>query len=212
MQEAEIQQAVAVMEKQAVVTVATVAERINALDLCKAIKARRSDVVTFFRDTKDKAHATWKAVVGQEKGFTDRLDGAERKIKQAVITYDREQEAIRQAEQRQLQAVADEAARKERERLEKKAEKLKTPEKREALIEQAAMVIAPVIQVALAAPKVQGVSTRKTWKAEVIDVALVPREFMTVNQVALDAYARATKGAMQVAGVRFFEQESMAVR
>jgi len=253
MQETEIQQAVAVMEKQAVVTVATVAERINALDLCKAIKARRSDVVTFFRDTKDKAHATWKAVVGQEKGFTDRLDGAERKIKQAVMTYDREQEAIRQAEQRKLQAVADEAARKEREKQEQAAARQRAIEaearqkaedarraaeqadskerarllkdaeaadrkaaaaasKVEAKEEQAAQVLAPVIQVAPVAPKVAGVSVRKTWKARVVNARLVPRVYMVPNEKALDALAKATQGKTEVTGVEFYQQESMAVR
>jgi len=111
-----------------------------------------------------------------------------------------------------LQAVADEAARKEKERLEKAAAKLKTPEKREALIEQAAMVAAPVIQVAPVAPKVAGVSVRKTWKARVVDQTKVPREFMSVNEKALDAYAKATCGKMPVGGVEFYQQESMAVR
>lgn len=212
MQENQIVNAVAVIEQQAVVKVANVTERGNALELCKQIKARRAEVVEFFRDTKEKAHAAWKAIVAQEKSFTDRLDGAERKIKAAVMSYDREQEAIRQAEQRRLQAEADEAARRERERLEKQAAKLKTPEKREAVLEQAAMVAAPVIQLAPVAPKVEGVSVRKTWKARVVDEAKIPREFLMVNERALDAYAKATKGKMQVAGVEFYEAETMAVR
>jgi hypothetical protein len=212
MQENEMQQAVAVIEQQAVVKVASVAQRGGALALCKAIKTRRSEVVSFFADTKNKAHAAWKAIVAQEKSFTDRLDDAEKKIKRAVMDYDREQEAIRQAEQRRLQAEADEAARRERERLEKQAAKLKTEARREAVLEQAAQVVAPVVQVAAAAPKVEGVSVRKIWKARVVDVAKVPREFMVVNDRALDSYAKATKGAVQVAGVEFYQDESMAVR
>jgi len=207
-----MQQAVAVIEQQAVVKVASVAQRGGALALCKAIKTRRSEVVSFFADTKNKAHAAWKAIVAQEKSFTDRLDDAEKKIKRAVLTYDREQEAIRQAEQRRLQAEADEAARRERERLEKQAAKLKTEARREAVLEQAAQVVAPVVQVAAAAPKIEGVSVRKIWKARVVDVAKVPREFMVVNDRALDSYAKATKGAVQVAGVEFYQDESMAVR
>jgi len=212
MQENEMQAAVAVIEKQAILKVASVQERNSALDLVKQIKSRRSAVVEFFRDTKAKANAAWKAIVAQEKSFTDRLDNTERKIKMAVLEFDREQERVRQAEQRRLQAAADEAARRERERLEKQAAKLKTPEKREAVLEQAAMVAAPAIQVAPAVQKTTGVSTRKTWKARVVDVEKVPREFMVVNQQALDAYARATKGAVAVAGVEFVEEETMSIR
>jgi hypothetical protein len=212
MQENQIQQAVAVIEQQAVVKVASVQERGNALEMVKQIKSRRDEVVAFFSDTKNKAHAAWKAIVAQEKSFTDRLAGAERKIKQAVMAFDREQEAIRQTEQRRLQAIADENARKERERLEKLADQRKTPEVKEAYREQAAAVAAPVINLAPVVPKVEGVSVRKTWKARVVDETNVPREFLMVNEKALDAYAKATKGKIEVAGVEFYEQESMAIR
>jgi hypothetical protein len=150
--------------------------------------------------------------VAKEKSYTDRLDAVERKIKSAVLVYDRAQEEIRRAEQRRLQAEADERARRERERLEKEAARLKTPELKEERLAQAQAIVAPVVEVAQIAPKVEGVSTRKTWKARVIDAGQVPREFMTVNETALNAYARATKGKMPVAGVEFYEEESLAVR
>ena len=73
-------------------------------------------------------------------------------------------------------------------------------------------VVAPVVTLAPAAPRVEGVQTRKTWKARVVDAALVPREFLTVNQAALDAFAKAVKGATPVAGVEFYEDATLAIR
>ncbi len=207
----ELNQAVATIEHEAIVKVANVQDRSAALEIGKQIKTRRAQVTEFFRDSKNKAHATWKSIVAQEKSFTDRLDAVERKIKQAVLQYDREQEAIRQAEQRRLQAEADEAARKERERLEKQAAKLKTPEKQEALREQAAAIVAPVVNVAPVTQKTEGVSTRKIWKARVVDADKVPREWLIVDEKALDGFAKATKGSKQIAGVEFYQEETMAI-
>jgi Asp-tRNA(Asn)/Glu-tRNA(Gln) amidotransferase A subunit family amidase len=207
-----LDQAVATCEHNAIVNVANVQDRSQALEIGKQIKTRRAEVVEFFRDSKAKAHATWKSIVAQEKSFTDRLDAVELAIKSAVLQYDRKQEAIRQAEQRRLQAEADEAARRERDRLEKQAAKLKTPEKKEALRQQAEAIIAPVVNVAPVAQKTKGVSTRKIWKARVIDAAAVPREWLIVDDKALNGFAKATKGSKKIDGVEFYQEETLNMR
>ena len=77
-------------------------------------------------------------------------------------------------------------------------------------MEQAAAVSAPVIEVAREVPKVAGQSVRKTWKARVTDIQQVPREWMVVNESALNAFAKSTKGAVKVPGVEFFEESTLA--
>ena len=138
------------------------------------------------------------------------LQDAESTLKRNLLTFHNEQERIRQEEQRKLQAAADEAARKERARLEREAAKLKTPELREERMAQAAAVIAPVVSVASVAPVVSGQSIRKTWTAKVVNAAIVPREWLVVNYKALDGFAKATRGAIPVAGVEFTEVSSLA--
>jgi hypothetical protein len=193
------------------VTVKTEAEKAAVLEIVRGVKAQRKTLDEFFDPGIKKAHELHKGLVAQKKQFTDRLDTAEAAGKRAMLAFDQEQARIREEERRRLQAIADEQARKERERLEKEAVRLKTPEKQAERLEQAAAVAAPVVQVA-EAPKAEGASTRKIWKARVVDVALVPREFMIVNEKALDAMAKATKGATPVAGVEFYAEEVMAIR
>lgn len=183
----------------------------KAVSAVKAIKGLRSDIVAFFSEGKAAAYKAWKAICSQEASFTDRLDSAERVAKAEMIRYQQAEEAKRIAEQRRLQAEADEKARKNREAAEKAAAKLKTPELREERMAQAAAITAPVVDVAQVAPKVAGVAMKKVWKARVVDVALVPREYMTVNQSALDAVARSTKGAVKIPGVEMFEEAQLAV-
>ena len=196
-------------------------DRALALSTLKQVKEKRSAIVAFFEPMKTAAHAAWKKVVSSEKEWTDKCDAVEQAVKRVVIAFDDEQAKIRAREQARLQAEADEAARKERERLEKEAAKLKTPEKREERLAQAAAVAAPVIQVA-APEKVEGVSARKVWSAQIIDMKDLVKaaaggnelamSFLSFNQSAASATARATKGAVNVPGVKFVESASLAVR
>jgi len=181
-----------------------------ASDFLKTIKGAQSKVVAFFAPMKQKAHEAHKAITLQEASMLKPLQDAEASLKRNLLVFYQEQERIRIEAQRKLQAEADEAARKERERLEREAAKLKTPELREQRMEQAAAVIAPVVQVASIAPVVVGQSVRKTWTAKVVDAAIVPREWLVVNEKALDSFAKSTKGAVKVAGVEFVEVASMA--
>ena len=199
-----------VVMNAAAMVVTNPAEYTIASDFLKTIKSAQSKVVAFFAPIKQKAHEAHKAITLQEASMLKPLHDAENALKRNMLTFYAEQERIRIDAQRKLQAEADEAARKERERLLREASKLKTPELREQRMEQAASVIAPVVQVSSVAPVVSGQSVRKTWTAKVVDVSQVPREWMVVNEKALDSFAKATKGAVKVPGVEFVEVASLA--
>jgi exonuclease VII large subunit len=224
----------------------------GAADYLKAIKAAQKKVVDHFAGMKEAAHKAWKTITAQEADTLKPLAEAEGLLKRSMLTYQTEQEAIRQAEQRRLQAVADELARKEREKSEAaarlqrekeqaalreaeearrraqeatneaarakaaaEAEKAQAAANRAAAAAQvreetAAAVIAPVVQVASVTPVVSGQSIRKTWRARVVNQALVPREWLVVNQQALDSFAKATSGGVAVAGVEMYQETTLA--
>jgi len=211
MQVAEIRQEVAPVVAQAGALVVQTPEQYEgAAVFLKVVKGAQKKVTDFFGPIKAAAHAAWKKTTEGEAVLLKPLTDAEATIKRKMLTFAQVEEEKRQAEQRRLQAAADEAARKERERLEKEAAKLKTPELREARLEQAAMVAAPVVTVASVRPVVAGQSLRKTWKARVVNLAIVPREWLVVNEPALQAFARSTKGAVQIAGVEMYEETGLA--
>jgi hypothetical protein len=170
------------------------------------------------------------------------LGQAERVLKNKIAAWqDAERKRIAEEQRR-----ADEIARKERARLEAQAARAREVEQRklieaisaqsaaeqarteaarqraadkaDALELQAHMIVAPPVE---APPKIEGVSTRKTWRAVVIDQgALVqavasgdaPARLITVNQVELNKLARALQGDLKVPGVRAVCDESVAVR
>jgi hypothetical protein len=127
----------------------------------KAVKGHEilANVITGF-------HAMHRRLTALRDAFVAPMEASRKTIKGKVIAWTEAERAKAEAEQRRLQAIADEQARKERERLEAQAAKLKTQEKREERLEQAAQVIAPVVQVA--APK-SAVKVARVWVARVVD-------------------------------------------
>lgn len=108
-----------------------------------------------------------KRVMDHVRPFTDGLARVEGALKNGLLAYTAEQERKAQLEA----AAAAEAQRKEAEKLEKQADKAEASgkvEKADALREQAATTVfaAPAPSIA-ATPKVAGLSTRKTYSAEV---------------------------------------------
>jgi hypothetical protein len=71
-----------------------------------------------------------------------------------------------------------------------------------AVVEEAIAAPSPVVVLQDDVRAVQ--SFRRTWKYEVVDLALVPREFLVVDLAKLGSYARAMKDSANVPGVRFF--------
>lgn len=145
----------------------------------------------------------------------NRLKGAEAAIKRLMINYSDEQEKKQKEIQAKLRREADEKARKERERLEARALKAESSgkeEKAEALREQAEEVVAEEAVVVAAPEKPSGVSYRDKWTAEVVDIKVLPREYMIPNQQALDKFAGAMKGSIPIAGVKFHKEKIMSSR
>lgn len=143
----------------------------------------------------------------QAKAASAPFEAAEKRIKGAMITYSDEQERIRQEEQRK----ADEAARKQREKLEAQAAKAAAAgkdDKAEQLEERAASVVAPMIQ--RETPRVSGVSTREVWKFEITDPSLIPRQYLEVDEAKIRRVVQAMKNDANIPGVRVYAERQLA--
>lgn len=184
--------------------------RTGVIEGIKSVKKRRDEIVEFFAVMKSTAHKAWKAIVSKEKSYTDILDRVERIVKSKVLVYDDALRKKHEFERRLLQAEVDRKAEKERQRLLKESEKLKTPQLKEERLEAAAAVTAPVVEVAVP-EKQKGEATRKIWKARVIDPDKVPKEWWIIDEKALDAFAKATKGNKEVPGVQFYSEDQLAI-
>lgn len=134
------------------------------------------------------------------------LKRAEDNIKNSLTNWEISERKRIAAENEKLRVEAEEKARKEKEALEKKAEKARQSgkiEKAESLLEQAAEAYAsPVIAPIVLKSSAPGLSFSDKWSAEVIDDKLIPREYLIVNQSALDDAAQRTAGKIEIPGVK----------
>lgn len=197
---------------QASKIVVTNAEEANAATaLLEAIAKDGKAVTAAIANFKQEANRRWKLWTSFENFFLDPFEACRKSIKGKVISWQEAERIKAEAEQRRLQAKADEEARRERERLEKQAANLKTEEKREAKLEQAAQVIAPTIHVE--APK-SAVKMQRRWVAKIVDQrafiaeAAIRPELMGYVEISVSKLARAksANGMFECKGVEFNQE------
>ena len=195
---------IAVAETAGTEIVVTDAEtREIACEFLKAVKAQMKKVTDFWAEAKKKAAEAHKAVCAQEKALLDPLKDAESRVKAKIGAFDlAERKRIAEEEERRRVAAAEAAA------LAMEAEAAGETEIATEAVAMAAMEAANVSYV----PKTAGVSTRFEWRARVVDPMKVPRMFLVVDEKALAAYAKATKGKCQVDGVEFYEAPVVGAR
>ena len=175
------------------------------------IKPWQARVMDYFAPTKESAHKTWKGIVAQEKEVLTKLEAVEKRVKDAILVFDREEDRKRREEEARLRAKAEAEAQAERDRLLREAKKLKGEEKTEAVMQALAVTPEPVAA-QLPVMRTAHDSTGTTWKARVVDITLVPRAYLLPDQKALDAVARETKGAEKIPGVEFYPVENLRIR
>jgi hypothetical protein len=206
----------------------------NASLLLRSIKSLRSQVAAFWEphhdaaaETKRKAEAARKLLADEQARMEAPLIEAERILKAGLLTFEADQERIRLDEERRLQAEAQRRA--EMLTLEAAAaletEAVKTGNAdmlAEAVDILGQPIEAPVVSVAKAVPKVQGVTYRDAWKAHpTVDVKALaaavasgaaPAAFLVPDMTAINAFARATKGTHPVPGIRWFNDRQVTAR
>jgi colicin import membrane protein len=126
-----------------------------------------------------------------------------------------EEEARRKADE--ARRAAEAASVEERARLLKEAIAAErkaaiASEKAETQTENAAQVVAPVVQIAPNIEKSKGESVSDKWAFEVTDLSQVPREYLILNVKAIAGIARATKGSINIAGIRFYSEKTLSMR
>lgn len=173
---------------------------VGLLHLEKAIKAD-------FKDSKESAHATWKAIVAQESGHLEKVQEARAIIRPKLQQWEVLKQKEADAEAARLRAQAQKEA--EDRALAQAAEF----ERDGDTVTAQAIVSAPVrvdtVVVAPAIPKRQTVIPQ-AWTYRVVNPKLVPREYLIDDSVKLNGVARATKGSITVPGIEFFDKNKAA--
>jgi hypothetical protein len=186
-------------------------------ELLTGIKTLRKEIADTCDPVIAAAHRSHKAATEQKRKLEAPLVEAENLLKASMAKYQRDEDDRRRREEARLREEARKAE--EQARLEEalRLEAEHEPELAAAVLEQpAAVVLPPVLP---PAPKVDGISTRKLYRAEVTDVRAlcrgiadgsVPLNLVAPNQTALNQMAVALKDSFAVAGCRVVVETSIA--
>jgi hypothetical protein len=135
---------------------------------------------------------------------------AEAILKAKLVTYLAAEARELKAAQEAARRAADELAKAMHAQAAEAAAKGRVEDAR-AITQQADMLpAAAAAGVPTAGPKLAGISERETWGWELLDKAIVPREFLCLDTAKLNQYARAMKAEAHVAGIRFFPKAGLA--
>ena len=180
----------------------------------RGIKGMMDKVKSSFDPIVDQAHKAHKEAIGQRDKYLKPLMEIEKKFKDAILVFNRKMEAEQRERERLARERMEKAAEEERQRLLREAAKTKDAWDKEELQEKAAAVVPVEIETQKKVIEQEGLSIRKTWKAKVIDINLVPKDYLIieVNMSALNQHARVNKNLLPIPGIEFYEESSVASR
>ena len=183
-----------------------------ASEMLRGIKSLRNRISEVFDKHVMAAHAAHKALVAEKASAEAPLTTAETTIKRMLVAYTEEQEQKRREEERRLAEIARKAE--EDRRMEEaaalEAEALATDDMEMLATAQeivSAPVVAPVVVLPKATPTVKGISYRESWKFRVTNPALVPREYLAVDEQKIGAVVRAMKDTVKIPGVEIYSEK-----
>lgn len=202
--------ALSVPDQAKQISIKTMDDYVRAGEIMLTIKAIRKKITETFKPIKQKMDAAKQEVLDQERAADAPLKEAESWLSPQIITWNREQERIRQEEEARLREIA----RKEEEDRQLQeailAEQSGQKEEAEAII-SAPVQAAPVV-VPKAVPKVAGMSIRDNWKFRITNEKLIPREYLKVDEVKIGQVVRAMKSAANIPGVEVYNEGTVSGR
>ena len=180
----------------------------RAGEMLTAVKGLLKEIDAAFDPICKRAHDAHKEALNQKKRAAEPLLEAERILKKGIADYQAELERRRMEEEARLREEARKREEEARLAAAIAAEKEGEKELAEQILEEP--VAAPVVHVPPAAPKLAGVSARKVWKYRVVNEALIPRQYLTVDHAAIGRVVSALGGRATIPGIEVYEETVIA--
>lgn len=210
---------VTLVERNAMsVVIANDADYEAAAEITRSVKQTQKKVKDYWEPLRASTYKAYQDVMAKKKQMTDPLDKAEKILKSKIAAY----AAQKERERREKEEAARKAAQAEMDR--KLAEAAAAEKAGDVLGAEMAMAEAEIMDDAAAsiivgtkAPKVEGMSTTKTWVIKNIEASKVPIDIAgivirPVDEKAVLALIKATKGAVKIPGIEYEETVSVSIR
>lgn len=184
--------------------IVTVADYTAADQLCARLKLLDKEVDEAYDEHISAAFKAHRSLVAKKNKYAEPIDQARKIIKAKMVVWQEAEEEKRRAEERRLQEIARKKAEEEALQAAQDAQQAGDTASAEAIL--SAPVEAPAVVLPKAAPKIM-TSIRTIWKARIVKPNLIPREYLTPDEMKINGVARATKGTVKIPGVEFYQQK-----
>ena len=175
----------------------------SAVDFCLVIRKKRKDWAEWNKPAKQKLDALKKEILGRERMIDEPLERAEVEILvPAISTFRTEQERLKKIEDERRLAEAKKAE--EEDRIQRAANLESAGLKEEA--EHVLNAPASLAPQTVPEEKIAGGNFREDWCFEISNEALIPREYLSVDEIKIRGVVRALKGETKIPGVRVFSK------
>ena len=216
-----VEQCSALVNRACALQIVDATSHAAAQELWAACKDMDRKIVDFFAPMKEAAHKAHAAVCAREKqSRAVPLRGME--LAQLKIRpYEAEQRRLEDEARRKAEAEALRQLEEQRLAEAIAAEEAGDTATAEAILDEPAPPVVPVVEVPTQRATVAGIGSRGVWRARVTDLAALvkhvaehPELINTIeaNMPALNALARAQREAMRLPGVVAYEERSMTRR
>lgn len=188
------------------IVIETQEQDVQACELGKKINGELKRLGALKKTMTDPINLSLKNIRALFKPAEDAGEKYLRTIKDAHNGFVAEQQRIAREHEARLAEIARQKAEELKEKAKDEAfegneEVAKALEQEAIMAETLTPVVAPAV------PKVEAVAMKTYWSAEVVDINLVPREYLLPDMNKLNALARAIKGESNIAGVRFVSRQ-----
>ena len=166
----------------------------------------------WFAEDVQRAYELHRSLTSKRKKALDAIEGEVARLKRSLAAYTTAQEAQRRQREQEAQA---EAQRAEEARLASEAAALEAQGQHDLareVLEEGLAAPPPVVVLPSTVPVLQGVSTVENWDFELVNPALVPRQYWKVDEAAIRGVVKALKGTTRIPGVRVYRADVVRVR
>lgn len=200
------QQALTWPDKAKAITICDQQSYNQAADLLVSIATLKREIIEHHKPIKETAFAAHKAAVAAEKRLLDPLAESETILKRGIGTFEMEQERIRREVERKAIEEARRLEEEARLALAVQAEKAgATEETIQEIIETPMPMQVPVVTQTF--QRAAGVSAgrKPVYRWRVVNETLVPRDFLMLNEVKINAIVRNANSTTKIPGIEIYE-------
>ncbi len=216
------QQALTMVERAKAIVVSNVEQRTMAAEIGRVVAGLYKEAEEFFKPMKQAAAKAHKEICTKENTILEPLEQAKQYLSRQIGSFDLRMEQERRAEEARLQEEARKQAEAEAARLAQEnaiADAITLEQDGDVAGALAVLahpepveVYVPPVVVQREIPKTQGVSGAVDWKFKIVNEALIPREYLMVDEKKLRAIVRAMKDKTNIPGVAVYSEGAARFR